>query len=188
MTAKARLGRSVQLEQVLPETLALWLQGRLDERRVTAICDTTHYLSADNARAVQHRVLERAPEQTLGQLKAALKRAVIRVDPEGAAARHKAARRDRRVSLSEEPDGMASLWALLPAPDAQAGYQWLTRLALGCGKNDPRSMDARRADIAAALVSGRLINAVPDTEPAPDADTDTGTGVGTGARDGRRIR
>jgi hypothetical protein len=173
MTAKARLGRSVQLEQVLPETLALWLQGRLDERRVTAICDTTHYLSADNARAVQHRVLERAPEQTLGQLKAALKRAVIRVDPEGAAARHNAARRDRRVSLNEEPDGMASLWALLPAPDAQAGYQWLTRLALGCGKNDPRSMDARRADIAAALLSGRLTNAAPDTDDGAEGGAGT---------------
>jgi hypothetical protein len=57
-----RLGRSVQLEQVLPETLALWQQGRLDERRVAAICDTTHYLSVGKARAVQRRVLERAPE------------------------------------------------------------------------------------------------------------------------------
>jgi hypothetical protein len=30
MTAKAKLGRAVQLEQVLPETLTLWQQGRLD--------------------------------------------------------------------------------------------------------------------------------------------------------------
>ncbi|WP_345613730.1 DUF222 domain-containing protein, partial [Pseudonocardia adelaidensis] len=131
LTAKARLGRSVQLQQVLPETLALWERGRLDERRVSAICDATHHLSAETARAVQQRVLDRAPEQTLGQLKAALKRAVIAADPEGAAERHQAARRDRRVSISEEQDGMASLWALMSAADAQAGYQWLTRLALG---------------------------------------------------------
>jgi hypothetical protein len=169
MTAKARLGRSVQLEQVLPETLALWQRGRLDERRVIAVCDTAHYLSAEKARAVQERVLERAPEQTLGQLKAALKRAVIAVDPEGAAERHKAARRDRRVSINEEPDGMASLWVLMSAPDAQAGYQWLTRLALGCGKNDPRSIDARRSDIAAALLSGRLTNAALDAVGSVDA-------------------
>jgi hypothetical protein len=52
-----------------PETLARWQRGRLDERRVVAICDTTDYLSAEKARAVQQRVLDRAPDQTLGQLK-----------------------------------------------------------------------------------------------------------------------
>jgi hypothetical protein len=172
-TAKARIGRSVQLEQVLPETLALWQEGRLDERRVTAICDTTHYLSVGKARAVQQRVLDRAPDQTLGQLKAALKRAVIAADPDGAAERHRAARRDRRVSISEEHDGMASLWALMTAPDAQASYQWLTRLALGCGKDDPRNMDARRADLAAALLSGRLTNAAPEPTDTADETADT---------------
>jgi hypothetical protein len=84
MTAKAKLGRAVQLEQVLPETLPPWQQGRLDERRVGAICNATHYLTAKEARAVQQHVLDRAPEQTLGQLKAALKRAVIQVDSDGA--------------------------------------------------------------------------------------------------------
>jgi hypothetical protein len=181
MTAKARLGRSVQLEQVLPETLALWQRGRLDERRVVAICDTTHYLLVDKARAVQQRVLDRAPDQTLGQLKAALKRAVIAADPEGAADRHKAARRDRRVTISEEQDGMASLWALMPAPDAQASYQWLTRLALGCGKDDPRGMDARRADLAAALLSGRLTYAAP--EPTDDTTEATDTTEASEASD-----
>src|SRR5205823_140608 len=149
-------------------TLALWQRGRRDERRVAAICDATHCLTAEKARGVQQRVVDRAPEQTVGQLKAALKRAVIAVDPEGAAERHKAARRDRRVSISEEEDGMASLWALMSAPDAQASFQWLTRLALGCGKDDPRGMDARRSDLAAALLSGRLTNAAPD----PDTDVD----------------
>ncbi|MHA6615726.1 HNH endonuclease signature motif containing protein [Pseudonocardia sp. DLS-67] len=189
LTAKARLGRSVQLQQVLPETLQLWQQGRLDERRVVAICEATHYLSVEKARAVQRRVLDRAPDQTLGQLKAALKRAVIAADPEGAAQRHKVARRDRRVSISGEQDGMASLWALMSAPDAQASFQWLTRLARGCGTDDPRGMDARRADLAAALLSGRLTHAAPDRDAAPDsngdtsadADTDTDTSAAAGA-------
>ena len=48
------------------------------------------------------RVLPRAPGQTLAQLKAALARAVIAVDPEGAEARHRQARRDRRVVLTAE--------------------------------------------------------------------------------------
>ncbi|QYN39264.1 HNH endonuclease [Pseudonocardia sp. DSM 110487] len=184
LTAKTRIGRSVQLEQVLPETLAVWQRGRLDERRVAAVCEATHYLSVEKARAVQHRILDRAPDQTVGQLKAALKRAVIAVDPEGAAERHQAARRDRRVSITEEPDGMASLWALMTAPDAQASYQWLTRLALGCGKEDPRSMDARRADLAAALLSGRLTNAAPDTPIAtPSSGTDSADDTDGGTDD-----
>jgi hypothetical protein len=172
-TAKARLGRAAQLEQVLPETLALWQQGRLDERRVAAICDATHYLPVNKARAVQNRVLDRAPEQTVGQLKEALKRAILAVDPEGAAQRHKAARRDRRVSIGEEHDGMASLWALLSAPDAQSCYHWLTRLAHGYGTDDPRGIDARRADLLVALLTGRLTWAAPNTDSDSDSDSDS---------------
>lgn len=119
---------------MLPETLQAWQRGQLDERRVTAICDATHYLAVDKARAVQQRVLARAPEQTLAQLKAALKRAVLRVDPDGSRERHRVARRDRRVAVGEEQEGMASLWALLSATDARSCFQWLTRLAQGCGK------------------------------------------------------
>ena len=90
------------------------------------------------ARAVQARVLPRAPEQTLAQLKAALARAVIAVDPDGAEQRHREARRDRRVVVTAEPDGMGSLWALLTATDAAGAFTWLTRLARGLGADDPR--------------------------------------------------
>ncbi len=57
---------------------------------------------------------------------------------------------------------MASLWALLPAPDAISAFEWLTRLARGIGAEDPRGMDARRADLLTALLTGRLTVAGPD--------------------------
>ena len=107
-------------------------------------------------------MLPQAPEQTLAQLRAALARAVLAVDPDGAADRHTEARKDRRVYVQPEADGMGSLWALLTASDAAGAYEWLTRLARGLGADDPRSMDARRADLLAALLNGRLV---------PDADT-----------------
>ena len=122
-SATGRIAQSRELVERLPETLALWEAGRLDERRVTAICDATRNLPVETARAVQERVLPRAPEQTLSQLRAALARAVIAADPDGAEQRHKAARRDRRVAVNPEPDGMASLWALLPASDAVAAFR-----------------------------------------------------------------
>ncbi|MFD1534090.1 DUF222 domain-containing protein [Pseudonocardia aurantiaca] len=166
-SATGRIGQSRELVERLPETLGLWEAGRLDERRVTAICDATRHLPLETARAVQERVLPRAPEQTLAQLRAALARAVIAADPEGAEQRHTAARRDRRVAVNPEPEGMASLWALLPATDAVAAFGWLTRLARGCGAQDPRSMDARRADLLAALLTGRLTPATDPAAPTP---------------------
>jgi hypothetical protein len=179
LTAKARLGRAVQLSEVLPETLHAWQRGELDERRVTAVCDATHYLPVQKARAVQQRVLGRAPEQTLAQLRAALKRAVQHADPDGCRERHRAARRDRRVAVGEEQEGMASLWALLSATDARSCFQWLTRLARGCGTEDPRGMDARRADLMVSLLTGTLTYAPADPDEGPSSPgTTSGTTSG----------
>ncbi|WP_433558594.1 DUF222 domain-containing protein [Pseudonocardia xinjiangensis] len=185
-SAKGRIGQSLDLVHRLPETLQVWENGQIDERRVTAICDATRRLSTEHARAVQHRVLARAPEQTLAQLKAALSRAVLAVDPNGGAERHRRARRDRRVAVGAESDGMASLWALLSAPDARSAYQWLSRLARGIGTDDPRGMDARRADLLVDLLTGRLTYAPPttgttDTDRAEFAQQAATTGSGAAA-------
>jgi hypothetical protein len=98
------------------------------------------------------------------------------------------------VAVGEEQEGMASLWALLSATDARSCFQWLTRIAQGCGTQDPRGMDARRADLMVGLLTGTLTHAPPDTNTDPDeadsadtdtkADTKTGTGEpGTDATD-----
>jgi len=147
-------------------TLAAWEAGLLDQRRVSVITEATANLTPEHAALVEARVLERAPSQTAAQLRAAVKRAIIAVDPDGAQERHEAARKGRRVALNPEDDGMASLWALLPAADALAADEWLTRLARGLGAGDPRTMDERRADLLADLLSGRLRN--------PDLAADTG--------------
>jgi hypothetical protein len=55
---------------------------------------------------------------------------------------------------------------LLTATEAAGAFTWLTRLARGLGPDDPRGMDARRADILAALLTGRPVL-------HPDADTET---------------
>ena len=162
-TAAARLERSLRLTQVLPATLAAWDAGRIDQAKVAAIHDATLALSDTAAQAVQDRVLPTAPTQTLAQLRAALERAVIATDPAGADARHRKAHRQRRVALNPDRDGMASLWALLSAPDALTCYGWLTALARGLPAADARSMDARRADLLVALLTGNLL-----LRPTPD--------------------
>jgi len=164
--ACARIGLARRLLVTLPGTYALWESGRIDTAKARAIDDATVVLSDELARAVEARVLPRAPGQTLAQLKAALARVVIAVDPEGAEARHRQARRDRRVVLTAEPDGMGTLWAMLTATDAAGAYTWLTRLARGLGPDDPRTMDTRRADILAALLNGLIQIVIAQTRPA----------------------
>ena len=169
--ACARIGLACRLLQVLPETHTAWEAGLIDTAKVRAVDDATAVLSDEHTRAVQARVLPHAPGQTLAQLKAALARAVLAVDPAGADERHRQARRDRRVVVTQEADGMGTLWAMLTATDAVGAFTWLTRLARGLGKDDPRSMDERRAAILAALLNGRLVTN-PDTGTATDGGTD----------------
>jgi hypothetical protein len=175
--AGARIDRALRLARVLPATLAAWDVGSLDQAKVNAIHDATLCLSDTAARVVQDRVLPMAPRQTVAQLRAALERAVIAVDPEGANARNKRAYRQRRVAVNPDRDGMASLWALLSAPDALTCYGWLTALARGLPTQDPRSMDARRADLLVALLIGNL-RLHPDNGDSGDADLDAEGGVG----------
>ena len=136
--------------------------------KVRAICDACLRVPVDLAADVAARVLPRATTQTLAQLRASLKRAVIAVDPEGANQRHQQANKKRRVNLYPDEDGMATLSAYLTAPQAMTAHGWLTALARGLGTDDPRPMDARRADLLTALLTGNLTITPPDT-----TDTDT---------------
>jgi Domain of unknown function (DUF222)/HNH endonuclease len=178
-TAAGRIGTACRLLAVLPATHALWEAGRIDTLKARAVDEATAVLPDALAAAVEARVLPRAPEQSLPQLRAALARAILAVDPDGAAERHREARKDRRVHVQPEADGMASLWALLTATDAAGAYAWLTRLARGLGKDDPRSMDTRRADLLAELLNGRLVTDVDQVEhDASTADDPTAGSVG----------
>ena len=113
-TAAFRTRQATALIERLPDTLSAWEAGLLDQRRVTTITQGTVNLTAEHAALVEARVLPKAPSQTAAQLQAALKRAIISVDPDGAEERHETARKGRRVAVNPEDDGMASLWALLP--------------------------------------------------------------------------
>jgi hypothetical protein len=181
-TAQAQLDRAAALDAHLAPTRALWEQGALDERRVAVIVDGTRHLSAEVAAGVQTRVLPAAPGQTAAQLRAAVRRAVIDADPAGAEDRHRAAHADRGVQLYPEPDGMATLSATMSAPEAVGCFERLTRLARGLGADDPRSMDARRADLLAGLILGRIVPAdVAEPSSAAPAAPDVVRPVGPSA-------
>ncbi len=72
-TAAFRTRQATALIERLPDTLAAWEAGLLDQRRVTAITQGTVNLTAEHAALVEARVLPKAPSQTAAQLQAAIK-------------------------------------------------------------------------------------------------------------------
>jgi Domain of unknown function (DUF222) len=151
--AGARLHLAVDLAGRLPDTAMALRAGDIDVPKARAVVEATTALDGPTAAAVEGRVLPRAGGQTAGQLRANLARATLTLDPAGAQNRHEQAMTCRRVTINPHQDGMAELWALLPAEGAAAVRAALDVAARACPASDTRSMDARRADALIDLVT-----------------------------------
>jgi hypothetical protein len=100
-------------------------------------------------------VLNRAPEQTLAQLKQSIRRAVLRLDPATAEQRRQRARADRHLRVTDAGHGMGWLVLLLPIDQAKACYPRADAIARTAAKPDPRTMDQLRTDaVVDALLTG----------------------------------
>ncbi|MQA08178.1 MAG: DUF222 domain-containing protein [Pseudonocardiaceae bacterium] len=138
--ASNRMHHAQDLVTRLPATMARFSQGDLDARQAEAIREVTAPLSVEKAREVEARILEKAPHLTVGRLRQRLRYHVAKVDPDGAAERRRRRQRERTVELNPKDDGMASLYALLPAEHAQAAFHRICGLA---AKAKTRGMNAR---------------------------------------------
>ena len=108
--------------------------------------------------AVEARVLPRAPEQTAAQFRRSVRRAVIAVDPHGAADRHERACAQRSVTKADLEDSMSVLTAVLTAPEVRVVYA---------------ALDA-------------VIAAMTPSSPATDSDATTSPGSGPAEALGHR--
>src|ERR1700761_9193197 len=121
---------SLDLAIRLPATARAHHAGLIDYAKARLIAEATRILSDDDARQVEARVLPKAAEQTTGQLRAALARAVIAVDPQAAARRREEALKDPRVRRWQEDAGTSALAGYrLPPADVLAADQQLTARA-----------------------------------------------------------
>ncbi len=135
---------------------------------------------------MQDRVLGRATDQSLGEFKRTVRRAVLTADPQSAADRHHQAVAARTIEAMPQPDGMQSFWMTMPAPVAEDVWDTLTArakatqdlLRAGAG-NDP-GLDALRVDA--------LVDAVLGPNPAGGAQTSDTTGPDTTASSRRLPR
>jgi len=155
--AQSRLNLALDLANRLPGTLAALDAADLDLYKVGLVAEQTRPLTDEQAAEVEALILPRAAGQTPGQLRAAVRRAVLRVDPHGAEARRRHRIAKRAVVLAPGCDGTADLKAVnLDAVDAVAAYQQLDRFARDAGADDDRTMDQRRADVLVDLLLGRV--------------------------------
>ncbi|EYR64133.1 hypothetical protein N866_15465 [Actinotalea ferrariae CF5-4] len=165
--ARVLMDRAIALGEA-PEVHDALREGLVSVRKADVLLRDTGTLTGEQAREVHDRLLPDAPLMTAPQLSAAARRAVLEIDPEAAQARHEQARRDRCVVMEPSGDCMATISAFLPAVDAVRVMRGLDTIAAIADPDDPRGIDARRADalvdvLADVLEGGRVLRG-----PAPD--------------------
>ena len=168
-SAAAWADLAVELTWRLAATGAALAAGIIDVPRARLIAEATTLLSQDHARAVEGRVLPAAAGQTTGMLRAALRRAVLAIDPEGAEARRKEAERRARVVLYPDQDQTATLagqrMPVIHAAAAMARIKAMARARQADGASGP--LDLICAQIYIALLLGTPTQFPPahDTPP-----------------------
>ena len=165
--AEVKVGLAGLLDR-MPTVDDALARGDIDTRKATLITEELMGLPGDLARAITEEVLPDAPVLTGPRIRARIRRLELTVNPGAAHDRHTRARRGRHVVLTPARDAMAWLGAYLPADDAVAVHTALTAVADSAPPDDPRPVDARRADALVALATRVL-----DTGAGPDGPLPT---------------
>jgi hypothetical protein len=167
---------AITLAWRLPSTFQALRRGTIDLSRARLIVEATCALDDDAARAVQDMVLPGAGDQTLGQLRAALRRAVIAVDPKGAERRRQEAERRARIRLYADEEGTASLCGQnLPGAQSAAAMARISALAQAmksAGING--GIELLRARAFLGLLLGTLPLIPPSGNPEDPGPADPG--------------
>lgn len=180
--AAERLVRDGRALDELLATAEAVRQGRIDGARMRVLTDRLHDRPAELAWAVQEQVLPGAATRTPRQLADDVDRALLEVEPLDAADRLARAVAGRHVCHPKRlPDGMAGIWAVLPADRAvriDTVLEATARTARTSG--DPRTLDQLRADILVELATGQVLPAGTGAGVAPVDDVPPAAGSGTG--------
>src|SRR5438270_3707033 len=141
---------AVMLRDRLPATLRAVCDGTLSWYMASILAEGTAPLTDDQARQVEDKTLAKAAGRTPAQHADAVRRAVAHVDPDGADARRKQARKTVRMVRSHDGDGMGVLFTQMTSE--QLDIAWAGCDFWACNRKaqgDPRSLDELRV---AALI------------------------------------
>ena len=167
--------------------------GQIDDRKARILVDALVDRPVPLVLDVQEALLGGAARRTPAQLARDGAREVVARDPEGAREHHQVGLARRRVDAPKVlPDGMAGVWAVLPATDATRLDSALDSLARGARTaGDPRTLDQLRADVLVGLTAGdvegcaaRAALAAPDDAASDAAGPDAAGPDGPGTRRG----
>ncbi|MFE0026272.1 DUF222 domain-containing protein [Amycolatopsis sp. NPDC059021] len=140
----------------LPRTLELMERGQLDLYRARKVVEATAWLSDEKAREVDEVLASRLPGKNAVQVRRAAAYAALKADPEGGARRAEQKLRERRLKLHHREAGIADLvLEKAPVEKAAAAYARIDRAARALKtRDDPRTLDQLRADVAVDLLLG----------------------------------
>ena len=149
-SAQYRINTATLLVQHLPETTRALADGSISTAQANIIARETApliYGGADKSivAVVESKALAKAEFSTPQQLSAMLRKAITHISPKEHEERFASAREERRVVCYPERDGMATISALLTAPDARLVMRSL-ELKLREESIGLKNADQRRAD------------------------------------------
>ncbi|CNE76066.1 protein of uncharacterised function DUF222 [Mycobacterium tuberculosis] len=155
-TAATLVHLAERLTGPLSDTGAALETGHLDFAKARVISDLTDQLPEPVARRVEAAALPKAPAQTTGQLRRAIKRILQRLAPDAVEERKREAIQQRRLEIWDTPSGTTDLGLCdLPAEDAHAIFNKITAAAHGIRHDgDSRPLNMIRADLATRLLHG----------------------------------
>ena len=167
-TAEWWLDLAVTLRWRLAGTGGALAAGVIDLGRARLIAEATSVLAEQDARTVEAQVLPRAGELTSAGLRAALRRAVIAVDPGGAERRRQQSEARAKLCLYPDEDGTATLAGYqLPGIGAAAAMARVSALARALKASGAGGgIDLLRAQVYLGLLCGTL-PLIPPADGAP---------------------
>jgi hypothetical protein len=143
----------------LPELFAALDAGDLDVPKVRIIAEAVTGLDDEVARHIVDKVLDRASQQTTGELRSRVRRLVLAADPQRAEKRARREITQRRVQAFLNDNNLAALAGYELAPHRVAAamerLDAIARAAKSAG--DSRRMDQLRADVFLDLLVGEGI-------------------------------
>jgi hypothetical protein len=182
----------------LPKTFAALAAGLIHPVHLRIIEDETRVLNDHDAAQADEQLAEAARDKSFGQLRYFAHRLILKLDPESAARRKEAARRDAHVRRFREDSGNAGMIAReLPSDEVLASWQHVEQRALDLrAAGLPGTLQELRVRAYLDLLQernscaavGRADEASAATEtanpPEPDSGDPAGRPDGNGGPDG----
>ena len=180
-TAQNRIDVARTLLNYLPNTCAALANGEISAAHASVIARESAAvigkgLSAAAIEVIELKAISHAEFHTPVQVANKVRGTIARLSPEIFEAASEHARDCRKVTMYSEPDGMATIVALLPAADAQTVMLAIDALArheseINGGDvsisplDDERNLDMNRADALTSLAATFLANNVDSYKP-----------------------